>query len=236
MAPLALLLALSLVSCTKSGKGRSAAAAPLPPPAPAPASVPSPALPGAPANTPPGPANPSTTILLAREQSPPPAAAKKDTGVASLLTLGARDQRILPEDFKIGPVADALAGDADTQQVLKAANAFLARLAAGKVEPSALAPEAQSRISDMIAFAVDHGSVPRSWRLGSFRKRETGEMTAAVRLFGAVGTSEGELTLEHSARQWLISDFQISLGALQVKSEKPKDRFFPSSYRWMLEE
>ncbi len=175
--------------------------------------------------------------MLAREQSsPPPAAAKKDTGVSSLLTLGARDQRTLPEDFKIGQIADVLAGDADTQQALKAANAFLARLAAGKVDPGVLAPEAQSRISDMIAFAVEHGSVPRTWRLGSLRKRETGEMTAAVRLFGTVGTSEGELTLEHSARQWLISDFQISLGALQVKPEKPKDRFFPSSYRWMLEE
>ena len=236
MAPLALLLALSLVTCTKSGKTGSVAAPPPPPPVPALAPVPSvPAdgtRPGAPA-----PANPSKTIPLTREQlPPPPAAAKKDTGVSSLLTQGSRDQRALPEDFKIGALADPLAGDADTQQAMKAANAFLAMLAAGKADSSLLAADAQARISDSIAFAVQHGSIPNSWRIGSLRKRETGEMTAAIRLLGPVGTSEGEITLEHSARQWLISDFQISLGALQVKPDKPRDRFFPSSYRWMLEE
>jgi len=165
-----------------------------------------------------------------------PAAAKKDTSISSLLTLGARDQKTLPEDFKIGSLADLLTGDADAQQAMKTAGVCLSKVAASKVDTTMLAPEAQGRISDTISFGIQRGAIPRAWRLGSLRKRETGELSAAVRLFGPAGTAEGEITLEHSGHQWLVSDFQMSLDALLVKPEKQKERFFPSSYRWMLEE
>ena len=65
---------------------------------------------------------------------------------------------------------------------------------------------------------------------------ESGEVTASVRLFGSAGTSEGEITLVKLGGHWLVTDLQIAMDDLKVAREKPKERFFPSSYRWMLEE
>lgn len=182
------------------------------------------------------PAAPGRTITLTQEHSPPvPARAKKDTGISSLLSLG-WGQGVLPEDFKIGGLQDPRTGGAEDQQAMKTIDTFLSRLSAGRVDPSLLAPGAKERITDVVSFGIEHGNVPRSWRVGDLRKRENGELSAPVRLFGDPGTSEGEITLAQTARQWLVTDFQISLGALQEKPEKPKERFFPSSYRWMLEQ
>jgi hypothetical protein len=38
------------------------------------------------------------------------------------------------------------------------------------------------------------------------------------------------------AAQWLVSDLQLSMGQMAVTKEKPKEKFFPSAYRWLLEE
>jgi hypothetical protein len=175
------------------------------------------------------------TITLAREQPQPPAAAvKKDTGISSLLSLG-RGARTLPEDFKIGRLGDARIADSDERQAVGAASTFLAGLADGKVDAGLIAPDSKARVSDTVSFGIERGNIPRSYRIGAPRKRETGELSATVRLFGPVGTSEGEITMARSGKQWLVDDFQINLSALKEKREKPKERFFPSSYRWMLE-
>ena len=179
--------------------------------------------------------DPRRTITLAREQPQPPvAAARKDTGISTLLSLGT-GVRILPEDFRIGGLGDARVADSDERQAMAAADAFLSRLVAGKIDKDRLAPDSRARLSDTVSFGIEHGDIPRSYRIGAPRKRETGELSATVRLFGPVGTSEGEITMTRAGKQWLIDDFQINLSALTVKREKPKERFFPSSYRWMLE-
>jgi hypothetical protein len=162
-------------------------------------------------------------------------APRQNTDVSSLLPLG-RGSRSLPEDFKIGALGDSRSGDADEQQALTVASSFLARLLTGKVETALLDPGAESRLSDMLSFGVQRGDVPRSYRIGAPRKHENGEITASVRLFGAVGTSEGEIALARTGGRWLVTDLQISMDDMQTEREKPKERFFPSSYRWMLEE
>jgi hypothetical protein len=190
-----------------------------------------------PAATTPGAGGPKQTIALAKEQpaAPTTVAPRQNTDVTSLLTLG-RDSRILPEDFKIGAFADARAGDPDEQQAMAVAGSFLSRLVSGKVEAALLDPGSESRVSDMLDFGIQRGDVPRSYRLGAPKKHESGEITASIRLFGTVGTSEGEISLARASGHWFVTDLQISMDDLQVKQEKPTERFFPSSYRWMLEE
>ncbi len=244
------ILLLALTSCTRSPRTAQApgsASPPAPvasttapaasspaaaaPPTPATAAGPSPA--GAPSQ--PGPA--ARTITLAQEQLPsaPAVAARQNTDVSSLLPLG-RAARVLPEDFKIGVLADARVGDAEEQQAMTTAISFLSRLVAGKVDSSLLDPETGGRVSDMLAFGLERGDLPRAYRVGAPKKHESGEVTATVRLFGPEGTSEGEIALSRTGGRWLVKDLQISMDDLQVKTEKPKERFFPSSYRWMLEE
>ena len=88
----------------------------------------------------------------------------------------------------------------------------------------------------MLSFGIDRGDKPQDFRLGTPRKRESGEISANVRLFSDVGTCEGEMTMARTGGHWLVADMQVSLDDLKVKKEKPKERFFPSSYRWMLQE
>ncbi len=231
----ALILVLALFGCARSSRS---GAKPAPAQAAAPAStVPAPPPPGA--TQPPAPAPSAAgkpTITLAQEQ---PATAnvapRQSTDVSSLLPLG-RDSRSLPEDFKIGALGDSRAGDADEQQALAAAGSFLAGLTGGKVNATLLDPGSQRRVSDMLDFGIKRGDVPTSFRIGAPHKHEDGEVTASVRLFGSEGTSEGEISLARAGGHWLITDLQISMDDMQVKAEKPTERFFPSSYRWMLEE
>jgi hypothetical protein len=106
----------------------------------------------------------------------------------------------------------------------------------GSVDTKLLTPEARARIPDALAFGLKQGYTPRSYRIGAPRTREDGEITAAVRLFGADGTSEGEIYMSRAGDQWLVSDVQVSLAGLSVKRPPAKEKFFPSAYRWLLED
>jgi hypothetical protein len=163
------------------------------------------------------------------------AAARQNADVTSLLPLG-RGLRSLPEDFKIGALGDAREGDAEEQQAMTVASSFLARLVVGNVDATLLDPANAGRVSDMLDYSIQRGDTPQEYRIGTPKKHESGEITANVRLIGTVGTSEGEIALARTGGHWLVTDLQISMGDLKVKKEKPKDRFFPSSYRWMLEQ
>jgi len=147
-----------------------------------------------------------------------------------------RDRRIMPEDFKIGPLGDNRAQEQDESRALEAASAFLDRLVEGSVDKSLLTPESQDAVADTLAFGLRQGNTPIAYRLGLPKARDDGEISAAVRLFGSQGTSEGVIYIAPSGSQWLVADVQLSLAQLSVKREKPKEKFFPLDYRWLLEE
>jgi hypothetical protein len=147
-----------------------------------------------------------------------------------------RDARLLPEDFKIGPLDDGRDGSADEKTAVLAAASFLSRLAKGGVEKSLIAPDSQATLSDSLAYGLQRGPAPSSWRIGTAKTHDDGEITAPVRLFGPEGTAEGEIYLVKSSQKWLVSDLQISLAQMAEKREKPKEKFFPSAYRWLLED
>jgi hypothetical protein len=154
---------------------------------------------------------------------------------ASLMALG-RDRRIMPEDFKIGPLGDDRTDRKNESRALSAAGEFLSGLVAGSVDKKLLAPESQDTMADTLTFGIKKGNAPTSYRLGAPKSRDNGEVAAAVRLFGPEGTSEGEIYIAPTGSQWLVADLQISLAQLSVKREKSKEKFFPLEYRWLLEE
>ncbi len=147
-----------------------------------------------------------------------------------------RERRIMPEDFKVGALGDDRTARKDDSRALAAADAFLSRLVGGSVDTTLLAVESRDRVSDTLSFGLKRGNVPTSFRLGAPQSRDDGEIAAAVRLFGPIGTSEGEIYLAASGSAWLVADLQLSLAQLSVKREKPNEKFFPLEYRWLLEE
>ncbi|MGO9311037.1 MAG: hypothetical protein ACLQDL_18685, partial [Spirochaetia bacterium] len=154
---------------------------------------------------------------------------------AALMALG-RDRRIMPEDFKIGALGDDRTARKDDGRALAVAAEFLSRLVGGSVEKKLLAAESQDRLADTLTFGIKQGNTPTSFRIGAPKARDDGEITAEVRLFGPAGTSEGEIYIAPSGSQWLVADLQLSLAQLSVPREKPKEKFFPLEYRWLLEE
>jgi hypothetical protein len=254
-----LLLVLLISSCQKSARqnavtaaGGTAAAgqpnaavpagmpgsAPPTPPAAAPAVAPkapplatSPAVPSPPAQ------EATKTITLSRD-APMQGASAPARALANALTLMALDRgkRTLPEDFKTGPLGDDRSGRTDEDSAAAVAQTFLSHLVEGNVDRKLLAPDSESTLSDTLGYGLRQGNVPKSYRLGAPIKRDDGEVTATVRLFGAEGTSEGEIYLAKAGTQWLVSDLQLSLAEMAVKREKPKEKYFPSAYRWLLED
>jgi hypothetical protein len=178
---------------------------------------------------------PGNAIVLSRQN---PAASPKVgafSDPASLMALG-RSTRILPEDFKIGQLGDERSGTPDQGGAMAAAEQFLSGLIAGRVDTKVIAPDSQAALVDSLSFEMEKGNRPTAFRLGAPKSRDNGEITATVRLFADQGSSEGEIYMASSGRQWVVADIQLSLGELSVKREKSGNKYFPSEYRWLLEE
>jgi hypothetical protein len=232
----ALLLCLALLaSCVKApktaAKANQAAADSAGLTGPAAASAPAaPTVVAPPAQT-----KNQTSITLKKEEAPPrPQPAVANTGVQSLLVI--ETPRLLPEDFKIGPLGDAWQGTADGKSAFESAAALLASLVSGKVDAELLAPDSAQALLDMLAFGFEGDRAPTSFRLGAPVSHPDGEITVNARLFRGPGATEGELYLRRENRQWLVADIQISAAGLAEARERPKQKFFPSPYHWLLGE
>ena len=209
---------------------QSAAAAPAPP-APKTQSA------AAPSRQTTADVTPGASIVLTKESAgaSPPGATRGFTSPAGLMALG-RDKRFLPEDFKIGPLGDARGEDSQSDAAIATGDGFLARLVAGSIETGSLATDAQATLSDTLAYALERGYKPHSYRMGAVVTDASGQMIAPVRLWGTVGTAEGAMYFERAGAVWLVADLQVSLAQLAVARTAPKEKFFPSAYRWLLED
>jgi hypothetical protein len=147
-----------------------------------------------------------------------------------------RERPILPEDFKIGPLGDDRGVKTDAEAALAVARGFLTGLVAGKVDQQYLSADSASTLTDTLTYGIEQGYAPSSFRVGNAKSQEDGGITANVRLFGPEGTSEGEIYMAREGKQWRVADLQLSLAQMAVKREKSKQKFFPSAYRWLLEE
>ena len=243
--PAILVISLTLLGCHKSPRqGPASAPQPAQPaaqPQAAPPAVQPPGPSHAQAGQPqgPSPAKPgqSPSITLAQNQQAEPLLSRTRplSSAATLMALG-RQTRTLPEDFKIGPLGDNRTEDQDANDAVSAAEAFLTGVVAGKPDGTLLTAESEKTVLDTLAYGLKQGYTASSFRLGTPKVQDDGEIAANVRLFGADGTAEGEIYLARTGKKWLVSDLQLSLAQLAVKHEKAKEKYFPSAYRWLLEE
>jgi hypothetical protein len=182
-------------------------------------------------------ASPQLTPAITLTQESPPAQGEQPRAFASASSLMALDhaKRLLPEDFKIGPLGDDRGEKPDENSAIAAAEAFLQSIVEGAVDTKLLTPDSQGIVADALTYSLQQGYKPKSYRLGAPKSQDNGEITATVRMFGADGSSEGEIYIARAGKQWLVSDVQLSLAQMAVKREPAKDKFFPSAYRWLLE-
>ncbi len=155
-----------------------------------------------------------------------------DTGVIGLLSQGAQDGT-LPEDFEIGSLGAARLLGEDERAAFNAARSLLDAFARGRVDRTALAADSRDALAGTIAFALERGDLPVSWRLGPPRANGT-ELVANLRLLGRDGSAEGELYARREGEEFRISDLQIDPARMRVRRQRSGRTFFPSPYRWLL--
>jgi len=208
-------------------------------PAPIPASRPPASTGPSPAVNPPAaapsPADPGLHLTKEGTDKAEPAGSRSFTSPAGLMALG-RESRFLPEDFKIGPLGDARGSDLRGDKAMTTAEHFLSHLVGGTIETKDISPDAQASLSDTISYGLKRGYQPIAYRLGAIKTDANGQMSATLRLWGTVGTSEGEIYFTRVGEEWLVSDLQLSLAQMAVAKTAPKEKFFPSAYRWLLED
>jgi hypothetical protein len=184
---------------------------------------------------------PGVTQTLAPAAPGPSTASGRPTTARSLanassLVAVARENRIYPEDFKLGPLGGAPTGSRDNDAAYAAAAGFLAAAVGGSMDAQDVTPDAKETIGETFAFAKDRGWTPTSWRLGVPKSVAGGQLAMNVRFFNATGTSEGEIYVSPAGSQWLVADLQVNLADLAVPRPQAPAKYYPSDYRWLLEE
>ncbi len=144
--------------------------------------------------------------------------------------------RLMPEDFKIGPLQDELDSKKNQLEIASTANEFLLKLKSGTVDTNALLEAKRKELAHSLSYHVERKNLPKKFRTGSISiKNEPDEVQIAwmnVRLFGEIGVTEGEIYFSRQAGKWYISNIQIAFELLSNTYQKPEEIFMPSIYGW----
>lgn len=184
---------------------------------------------------------PTREIQLRRRDSS--AAAQQPAGAASplqqeeqsLLALPASST--LPEDFRIGELADLLRSDNPSQAAASVARGFLDSLVRGEIDLALIDAERREELNRSLGFHLSSGDRPEAYRLGRLEiaADDPNQAWSNLRLFGAAGRTEGELYLRRRSQRWYVLDVQADLAALRQPYDRAEERFYPSVYAWGLD-
>jgi hypothetical protein len=145
-------------------------------------------------------------------------------------------QRIVPRDFKIGPLQDVLTGQLNKIKAATTVKEFLTALGKKTIRRELIKPDMQTELERSLSYPLKQGLVPDDFRIGQAIEDKDQEMSVNVRLFKGKNTAEGEIYLVKNKDQWLIDDLQIGLTLLAEKPSKSTEPFSPSSYKWLLKD
>ena len=164
-----------------------------------------------------------------------------------LLLLSLDSSPILPEDFKIGPLADLVGVERNIQEMISVSTRFLNSLEQGQVDRQSLHGEVREGLATSIRYYLDKDLIPLNYRIGVITTQtySEGEQEPAklqrrsawmnIRLFGSPGVSEGELYLERSGGRWYVSDLQIDFGRMGQEYVREQDQYYPTTYGWGIQ-
>jgi hypothetical protein len=142
--------------------------------------------------------------------------------------------RIIPEDFKIGPLQDSL-DPGNKKGLTLIIEQFLKSLTRGEIEEDLLIPSDRTELSRFLAYHIGRGLIPRSYRFGSINLDDPTLARANVRLFSETGVSEGEIYLTKEDGLWYITDLQIAFEKLSITYQQSDQKFIPYSYGWTIQ-
>jgi hypothetical protein len=174
------------------------------------------------------------TLTQAAPEQPDQTPASQ-TEQQQLLTL--ESAAVLPEDFKIGPLADLVGVDRNTREMVSTATRLLNALGKGNVAAESLEKNVREELTNSIDYYLQQELIPLTYRIGAV-SMETGEQHSAwmnIRLFGSPGVTEGELYLEKTGGRWYVSDLQINFEMMKEEYTPEQEKYFPANYGWGIQ-
>ncbi len=164
----------------------------------------------------------------ATEEQPQPAPASVAEGSEFLQT----DimPPLYPRDFEIGLLQSTVALTVSAKQAYATVSALLWDLSRGSVRGESLAPEVREDLSGTLAYHLQQGNTFATYRIGAAQPVGSDELRLNVRLFAALGATEGEVYVARSQDTWLVTDVQIGFPELRRASEPRVEPFMPSAY------
>jgi hypothetical protein len=154
---------------------------------------------------------------------------------------------ILPEDFKIGPLANLVGIDRSTQEMVSVATRFLNGLQKEAVAIETLHKDVREELTNSVNYYLNQELIPITYRIGTITTQSQqgsdqnsplGQQKTAwmnIRLFGSPGVCEGELYLENSGGRWYISDLQTNFELLKRAYSQEQEKYYPSAYGWGIQ-
>jgi hypothetical protein len=155
--------------------------------------------------------------------------------------------QVLPEDFKIGPLANLVGIDRSTQEMVSVATRFLSGLQEGTVVIETLHNSVREELKNSVDYYLIQELIPITYRIGTITTQSqqgsdqnppvSQQRTAwmNIRLFGSPGVCEGELYLENSGGRWYISDLQNNFELLKRDYSREQEKYYPSAYGWGMQ-
>jgi hypothetical protein len=161
---------------------------------------------------------------------PTPRQVSDTTGLFSL----SPGQRIIVEDFKIGPLQDFLIGQYDRIKAALTVHDFMKGLSRKEIKQELIKPEMRTEIKRSLSYSLKNNLLPEEFRIGKIIPEAGGEINVNIRVFKGQSVTEGEIYLLKENGEWMIIDMQIGFTLLAEKYKKDTEPFSPSSYEWLL--
>jgi len=160
---------------------------------------------------------------------------EKIQGDSALLALMPK-QRVIPEDFKIGPLQDSLEGQWDTISAVWVLRTFFDSFKKKDIKRELLEKEQADEIVRSLSYSIEQNYIPNRYRISQADFSNDNEIRVNMRFFNKKGVTEGEIYLSKNDKNWVISDIQIGFHLLDQEYQKDEELFMPASFRWMLYE
>jgi hypothetical protein len=168
----------------------------------------------------------------AQKKTPQPRVVTSETGLFAYFP----QQRLMAEDFKIGPLQDNIATPEDFKKAHDCVTKFLESVMKKEPDYSLVAANARDQLKAAISYPLQQGYVPQDFRIGKMAFEGENEIRANIRLFRGDAITEGEIYIMKTDEAWYVNDLQVGFTLLAQKYEKPKEPFMPGSYQFLLEE
>ncbi len=143
-------------------------------------------------------------------------------------------RRDVPDDFKIGPLADYYKNKGEESLILARVNHFCLSLVENELKDELFDDQNRSLLKDSLQYYLKRNIRPTEYRIGLIQIDDDDSSHVPVRLLSRRGISEGDIYLAKRGGQWLITDVQVDLQRLEESYVRSDEEFVPTSYNLLF--